>query len=80
MEGNINGDSNLSIVLQKRWHKSTFKADTEIEMTEYVYRDSRIAEIKDPLSQIADSLCGYLDTGNYVDTTGAAILHESPQR
>jgi hypothetical protein len=79
-EGNINGDSNLSIVLQKRWHKSTFKADAEVEMKEYVYTDSKIAEIKDPLSQIADSLIGYLDTGNYVDTTGAAILHESLQR
>jgi hypothetical protein len=46
--GNINGESNISIVLQKRWHKNRL------------------------------SLKGYLTNGKYVDTTCAAIVHESP--
>ena len=77
-DGNINGDSNLSIVLQKRNRKNTFKATDDVDLEEYVYVDSRIASVKNPLSQIAESLVDYLTTGNYVDTTGVAIPHRSP--
>ena len=77
-DGNICGDSNLSIVLQKRNRKKTFKTCDRVKMEEYVYVDSRIAAVESPLSQIARSLIGYLTDGNYVDTTGMAILHKSP--
>ena len=77
--GNINAESNLSIVLQKRNRKNTFKANDEVNLVEYVYVDSRIASVKNPLSQIAVSLIDYLTTGNYVDTTGVAIPHRSPK-
>ena len=78
-DGNINGNSNLSIVLQKRWHKNTFKPNENVNLDEYVYVDSKIAKVENPLSQIASSLVGYLTNGQYVDTTGVAIEHHSPQ-
>ena len=76
--GNVNGDSNISIVLQKRHHKNTFKANEEVKLEEYVYEDSKIASVENPLSQIAMSLIKYLTDGDYVDTTGVAIPHKSP--
>ena len=75
--GNVNGECNLSIVLQKRWHKNRFSSDDEVELQEYVYVDSKIAVVEDPLSQIALSLIGYLTSGVYEDTTGVAIYHQS---
>ena len=77
-EGNINGDCNLSIVLQKRRRKNTFESDDDIVLEEYVYVDSRIASVHDPLSQIALSLINFLTDGKYIDTTGVAIHHQSP--
>jgi hypothetical protein len=76
--GNINGESNISIVLQKRWHKNRFNPNDAVELKEYVYVDSRILAVENPLSKIALSLKGYLTNGKYVDTTCAAIVHESP--
>lgn len=49
-----------------------------MKLEEYVYVDSRIASVENPLSQIALSLVNYLTYGNYVDTTGVAIPHKSP--
>lgn len=49
-----------------------------MKLEEYVYVDSRIASVENPLSQIAISLVNYLTYGNYVDTTGVAIPHKSP--
>lgn len=49
-----------------------------MKLEEYVYVDSRIALVDNPLSQIAISLVNYLTYGNYVDTTGVAIPHKSP--
>ena len=69
----------MSIVLQKRWHKNTFKPNENVNLDEYVYVDSKIAKVENPLSQIASSLVGYLTNGQYVDTTGVAIEHHSPQ-
>lgn len=76
---NVNGDTNISIVLQTRLKKDTFEPHDEVKLQEYVYADDRIASVKNPLSQIAMSLVGYLSNGNYIDTTGVAISHISPQ-
>lgn len=76
-DGNVNGDSNLSIVLQKRSRKNAFKPNDEVKLEEYVYVNSRIASVENPLSQIALSLVNYLTDGNYIDTTGVAIPHKS---
>lgn len=77
-DGNVHGDSNLSIVLQKRSRRNTFRQNDAVKLEEYVYVDSRIASVENPLSQIAISLVNYLTYGNYVDTTGVAIPHKSP--
>lgn len=77
-DGNVHGDSNLSIVLQKRNRRNTFSPNDAVKLEEYVYVDSRIASVENPLSQIALSLVNYLTYGNYVDTTGVAIPHKSP--
>jgi hypothetical protein len=78
-DGNINGDTNISIVLQNRRKKNTFVPHDDVQLSEYVYVDDRIATVESPLSQIALSLVGYLTNGKYVDTTGVAIPHTSPQ-
>ena len=78
-DGNINGDTNISIVLQNRRKKNTFVPHDDVQLSEYVYVDDRIATVDSPLSQIALSLVGYLTNGKYVDTTGVAIPHTSPQ-
>lgn len=77
-EGNVNGDTNLSLVLQKRWKKNKFKPSVNVKLDEYVYVDDRIKSVENPLTQIANSLIGYLTNGKYVDTTGVAITHNSP--
>lgn len=77
-DGNVHGDSNLSIVLQKRNRRNTFRQNDAVKLEKYVYVDSRIASVENPLSQIAISLVNYLTYGNYVDTTGVAIPHKSP--
>ena len=78
-DGNINGDTNLSIVLQKRSKKNTFVPHDDVQLSEYVYVENRLSSVESPLSQIAMSLIGYLTNGEYVDTTGVAIAHISPQ-
>ena len=77
-EGNVNGDTNLSLVLQKRWKKNKFKPSVNVKLDEYIYVDDRIKSVENPLAQIANSLIGYLTNGKYVDTTGVAITHNSP--
>lgn len=78
-DGNINGDTNISIVLQNRRKKNTFVAHDDVQLSEYVYVEDRMTTVDSPLSQIALSLVGYLTNGKYVDTTGVAIPHTSPQ-
>ncbi|MBO4434392.1 MAG: hypothetical protein J5769_02935 [Bacteroidales bacterium] len=80
IEGNKCGDCNLSIVLRKRNFKSTFKSNVHVELDEYVYIDSKIASITNPLTQISLSLINYLTNGVYIDTTGVAIHHKSPSK
>lgn len=72
-KGNVNGDINLSIVLQKRSKKNRFEPNENVRLIEYVYLEDRISDIENPLSQIAMSLVGYLTNGQYIDTTGVAI-------
>lgn len=72
------GDMNLSIVLQTRRKKNTFEPNEDIVLEEYVYVNDRIANVENPLSQIALGLVGYLETGTYKDTTNVAFIHYSP--
>jgi hypothetical protein len=68
-------DINLSIVLQKKMRRNQFKDNPSVNIGEYVYVNQKIQGIESPLSQIANSLIGFLNNGEYVDTTGVAIVH-----
>jgi len=72
-------DFNLSIMVSKRYRKNNFQADPDVILEEYVYMGRQLETVESPLSQIALSLVKFLDTGDYVDTTGVAKVNFSPQ-
>jgi hypothetical protein len=72
-------DINLSIVLQKKMRKNQFKSNPSVNIGEYVYVNQKIRNVESPLSQIANSLIGFLNNGEYNDTTGVAIVHGNLQ-
>ena len=71
-------DFNLSIMVSKRYRKNTFQANPEVILEEYVYMGRQLEAVESPFSQIALSLARFLDTGEYVDTTGVAKVNFSP--
>ena len=72
-------DFNLSIMISKRYRKNTFLADPDVILEEYVYMGRQLETVESPFSQIALSLAKFLDTGEYVDTTGVAKVNFSPE-
>ena len=72
-------DFNLSIMVSKRYRKNTFQANPDVILEEYVYMGRQLETVESPFSQIALSLVKFLDTGEYVDTTGVAKVNYSPQ-
>ena len=72
-------DFNLSIMVSKRYRKNTFQADPDVILEEYVYMGRQLEAVESPFSQIALSLARFLDTGEYVDTTGVAKVNFSPE-
>lgn len=72
-------DYNLSIVVRKMGRRNTFIPNDNVILDEYVYYGNKIKDVESPLSQIALSLIGYIESGVYIDTTGRAIHNESPQ-
>ena len=72
-------DFNLSIMVSKRYRKNTFQANSDVILEEYVYMGRQLETVESPFSQIALSLVKFLDTGEYVDTTGVAKVNYSPQ-
>ena len=71
-------DFNLSVMISKRYRKNTFQADSEVVLKEFVYMGRQLETVESPFSQIAISLAQFLETGEYVDTTGIAKLNVSP--
>ena len=72
-------DFNLSIMVSKRYRKNTFQANPDVILEEYVYMGRQLEAVESPFSQIALSLARFLDTGEYVDTTGVAKVNFSPE-
>ena len=72
-------DFNLSIMVSKRYRKNTFQADPDVILEEYVYMGRQLEAVESPFSQIALSLARFLDTGEYVDTTGVAKVNFSSE-
>ena len=71
-------DFNLSVMVSKRYRKNTFQADSGVVLKEFVYMGRQLETVKNPFSQIAQSLVDFLETGEYVDTTGIAKMNISP--
>ena len=75
--GELNG--NISVVVKNKRSKNTFKANDNVELTEYVYFKEDIAKSDaNVLSQIAESLSKTVEDGTYTDTTGLARVNTSP--
>ena len=78
IENNANYEYNLSIVVRHRERKNTFIPHKDVKLDEYVYYGKRIKQVENPLSQIINSIIGFLQTGEYNDTTGVAYKNTSP--
>ena len=78
IDNGVNLDYNLSIVVSKRFKTNTFKPHDEVRLDEYVYYGKRMAKVENPLTQIVNSIIGFLQTGIYEDTTGIAFKNSSP--
>lgn len=75
---NANYEYNLSILVRKNFKTNTFRPHDEVRLDEYVYYGKRMAKIENPLSQIVNSIIGFLQNGVYDDTTGIAFKNSSP--
>ena len=75
---NANYEYNLSILVRKNFKTNTFKPHDEVRLDEYVYYGKKMAKVENPLTQIVNSIIGFLLTGVYEDTTGIAFKNSSP--
>ena len=76
---NANCEYNLSIVVRKTRRRNTFKPHDDVRLDEFVYYGKNIAQVENPLTQIVNSIIGFLQNGDYIDTTGVALPNTSPQ-
>ncbi len=74
-----NNADNVSIVIKSRRTPNTFQSHPEVELTEYVYTTEAIRKDGNMLPQVAESLRRMIETGEYVDLTGKAIVNHSPE-
>ena len=79
IKNNANYEYNLSIVVRRKQRKNTFLPHNDVILDEYVYYGKNIAKAENPLTQIVNSIIGFLQSGVYVDTTGVAFKNSSPQ-
>ncbi len=70
--------NNLSIVIKSRRSPNTFKAHPEVDLAEYVYTKEAISDDATILSKVADSLSEMLETGEFKDMSGKALVNRSP--
>jgi hypothetical protein len=78
IKNNANYDYNLSIVVRRRARKNTFIPHNDVKLDEYVYYGKNISKVENPLTQIINSIIGFLQTGVYKDTTRVALKNTSP--
>lgn len=74
-----NNVDNVSIVIKSRRTPNTFQSHPEVELTEYVYATETIRKDGNVLSLVAESLRRMIETGEYVDLSGKAIVNHSPE-
>lgn len=76
---NANYEYNLSILIRKNFKPNTFKPHDDVVLDEFVYYGKRMQRVENPLTQIINSIIGFLQSGVYNDTTGIAFKNQSPQ-
>lgn len=76
---NANYEYNLSILVRKNFAANIFKPHNDVRLDEFVYYGKRMKKVENPLSQIVNSIIGFLKDGKYNDTTGIAFKNTSPQ-
>ena len=69
--------NNISIVFKTSRSRNSFKSHPDVELTEYVYTTEAIRNDGNLLSQVAESLRQMIETGEYVDLSGKAIVNRS---
>lgn len=69
--------NNISIVFKTSRSRNSFKSHPDVELTEYVYTTEAIRNDGILLSQVAESLRQMIETGEYVDLSGKAIVNRS---
>ena len=77
---NTNMDYNLSIVVRNKQRQNTFVPHKDVVLDEYVYYGKRMKKVENPLTQIINSIIGFLQSGVYEDTTNVAFRNHSPQQ
>ena len=77
---NTNMDYNLSIVVRNKQRQNTFVPHKDVVLDEYVYYGKRMEKVENPLTQIINSIIGFLQSGVYEDTTNVAFRNHSPQQ
>ena len=75
---NANYTFNLSIVISKRYRKNRFNPNVKVKLDEYVYYGEKLRQVESPLTQIINSIIGFMQNGEYNDTTGVAFKNTSP--
>lgn len=80
VEHNTNYEYNLSIVVRRKQGKNTFIPNDNVKLDEFVYYGNNLAKVENPLTQIVNSIIGFLQNGTYKDTTGVAFINQSPQQ
>ena len=60
IDNGLNLEYNLSIVVSKRFKSNTFKPHDDVRLDEYVYYGKRMAKVENPLTQIINSIIGFL--------------------
>ena len=75
---NANYEYNLSILVRKNFQSNRFKPHDNVKLDEFVYYGKKISKVENPLTQIINSIIGFLQNGVYEDTTGIALKNISP--
>ena len=75
---NANYEYNLSILVRKNFQSNRFKPHDNVKLDEFVYYGKKISKVENPLTQIINSIIGFLQNGVYEDTTGIAFKNTSP--
>lgn len=76
IKNNANYEYNLSIMIRKNFSKNRFVPHENVVLDEYVYYGKNMEKVENPLTQIINSIIGFLQSGVYEDTTNVAFKNQ----